>query len=74
MASNADLLAVDRQNRVSIQVKTTDASSQHSHSHALGFGYATNYLRDGKSVFNSKPSPLIADIVIGFFIGHTIRG
>ena len=27
--------------------------------------YATGYLRDGSPVFNSKDSPLIADVVIG---------
>lgn len=65
MASNADLLAVNRKHRVAIQVKTTDADKQHSHSEWLGFGYATGYLRDKKSIFNAKNSPLIADVVVG---------
>lgn len=65
MASNADLLAVNRKQRVSIQVKTTDAAKQHSHANWLGFGYSTGYLRDGKPVFNSKASPLIADVIVG---------
>lgn len=65
MASNADLLAINRHDRVSIQVKTTNAGKQHAHSHYLGFGYATGHLRDGSKVFNSKKSPLIADVVIG---------
>lgn len=65
MASNADLLAVNRENRISIQVKTTDSHKQHSHSQWLGFGYSTGYLRDGKAIFNSKLSPLIADVVVG---------
>lgn len=65
MASNADLMAVNREHRVSIQVKTTDAAKQHRHSQWLGFGYSTGYLRDGSSVFNSKRSPLIADVVVG---------
>jgi hypothetical protein len=65
MASNADLFAVNRRQRVSIQVKTTDASRRHSHSHSLGFGYSTSYLRDGLSIFNSKESPIIADVVVG---------
>ena len=65
MASNADLLAVNRQHRVSIQIKTTDSHKQHSHSQWLGFGYSTGYLRDKKPIFNSKESPLIADVVIG---------
>jgi hypothetical protein len=70
MASNADLLAVNRQRRVSIQVKTTDALKQHVKSHNeevagwLNFGYSTGYLSDGKSIFNSKKSPLIADVVV----------
>ncbi len=65
MASNADLLAVDQRHRVSIQVKTTDAGSGNSHSGSLGFGYASGYLRDRSPVFNSKESPLIADVVVG---------
>jgi hypothetical protein len=70
MASNADLLAVNHQRRVSIQVKTTNALTQHAtrgHEDAAGwlsFGYATGYLRDGKPIFNAKNSPLIADVVI----------
>lgn len=65
MASNADLLAVNRKQRVSIQVKTTDANGGHSHSKSLGFGYASGYLKEKTSIFNSKPSPLIADVVVG---------
>jgi hypothetical protein len=65
MASNADLLAVNRQRRVSIQVKTTDAHKQHSHSQWLQFGYSTGYLREKRSIFNAKASPLIADVVVG---------
>jgi len=64
MASNADLFAINREKRVSIQVKTTDSIKQNSRSQWLGFGYATNYL-SGKSIFNSKESPLIADVVVG---------
>jgi hypothetical protein len=64
MASNADLLAVNRRQRVSIQVKTTNGSD-HSHAHALMFGYAGGYLRDEATIFNSKQSPIIADVVIG---------
>src|SRR5580700_2724434 len=65
MASNADLLAINREKRVSIQVKTTNAEKQHSHYQWFGFGYSTGYLRDKKSIFNSKLSPLIADVIIG---------
>lgn len=65
MASNADLIAVNRKQRVSIQVKATDAAKQNSHSLWLGFGFATGYIRDKKPIFNSKRSPLIADVVIG---------
>jgi hypothetical protein len=67
MASNADLIAVNRQQRVSIQVKTTNAETQNKKGDSAGwlsFGYATGYLRDSKSIFNSKNSPLIADVVI----------
>ena len=65
MASNADLLAVNQRHRIAIQVKTTDADKDHSHSKWLGFGYSTGYVRDQKSIFNSKASPLIADVVVG---------
>lgn len=65
MASNADLLAVNRRHRVSIQVKTTDAHKQHSHSQWLGFGYSTGYLKNKKRIFNSKESPLVADVIVG---------
>ena len=65
MASNADLLAIKENCRVSLQVKTTNVKSKHSHSQSLSFGYATGYLRDGKPIFNSKPSPLVADVVVG---------
>lgn len=64
MASNSDILAINRKKRVSIQIKTTDAK-EHSHSKHLGFGFSTAYLKDGKPVFNSKKSPLIADVIIG---------
>ncbi|MGA9061490.1 MAG: hypothetical protein WB341_07470 [Terracidiphilus sp.] len=66
MASNADLIAVNRRRRVSIQVKTTSAETQHYGDVAgwLSFGYSTGYLRDKKPIFNAKNSPLIADIVI----------
>lgn len=53
MASNADLLAIDRRQRVAIQVKTTGAST------SLGFGYAAAYLSGGR-VFNGKESPASA--------------
>jgi hypothetical protein len=67
MASNADLLAVNKKRRVSIQVKTTDGEKRHSHSQWLQFGYSTGYLRDNKTVFNSKESPLIADVIVGVY-------
>lgn len=68
MASNADLIAIKGQHRVSVQVKTTNAETQHPVDDSAGwlsFGYATGYLRDSKPLFNSKNSPLIADVVIG---------
>ncbi len=64
MASNADLVAISREQRVCIQVKTTDSDKQHSHSQWLGFGYSTGYLKDGRRIFNSKDSPLQADVVV----------
>ena len=64
MAANADLLAMNREHRVSIQVKTTDADKQHSHAQWLGFGYSTGYLKDGNQIFNSKKSPLVADVIV----------
>jgi hypothetical protein len=64
-ATNADLLAVNREKRVSIQVKTTNAYRTHAHSYCIGFGYATGHLLNGHSIFNSKISPLISDLVVG---------
>jgi hypothetical protein len=64
MASNADLVAVNREKRVAIQVKTTNGKIQDLHSKWLTFGYSTSYLRDGYDIFNSKESPLIADVVV----------
>jgi hypothetical protein len=64
-AWNADLLAAKGLHRIALQVKTTRADNAHSHSDALGFGYSTGYLRDGKSVFNSKSGPLLADVIVG---------
>ena len=65
MAANADLLAIKGKHRISLQVKTTNAKSGHSFSHSLSFGYATGYLRNGESIFNSKPGPLWADVIVG---------
>ena len=70
MAVNADLFAVRRRDRVAIQVKTTKGEG-HSHAGFLGFGYATSHLKDGTPVFNSKDSPLVADVIVGV---HYIRG
>lgn len=63
-AWNADLLCAKGPYRVAIQVKATDADKGHGHSKSLGFGYATGFLRDKKTVFNSKSGPLIADVVV----------
>lgn len=69
MASNADLLAINRTRRVAIQVKTSDARGHGENIPIwLSFGYATSYLKDSKRktpIFNSKKSPLLADVVIG---------
>jgi hypothetical protein len=64
MAINADLFAVKQRLRVAIQVKTTKATG-HSHAGFIGFGYAANHLKEGHSIFNSKESPLVADIIVG---------
>ena len=64
MASNADLLSICREQRVCIQVKTTDSDKQHGHSQWLGFGYSTGYLKDGRRIFNSNDSPLLADVIV----------
>ena len=58
LASNADLLAIKGKYRASLQVKTPNAKSEHSHSQSLSFGYATGYLRDHEPIFNSKSGPL----------------
>ena len=69
MAANADIVALNRERRVSLQVKTTDAKTKHSHYNSVSFGYAAAYLREGKPIFNSKPSPLVADVVVGVNYG-----
>jgi len=70
-APNTDLLAVRGQQRVSIQVKTTSGAGSHSHSDCYHFGNASAFLRRGIPFFNSKVSPLIADIVVG--VNYTSR-
>ena len=67
MASNADLVAIKGVHRVSLQVKTANnATSKNPCSLSLAFGYyGTSYLHGSKPMFNSKPSPLVADIVVG---------
>jgi hypothetical protein len=65
MASNTDLLAIKKRRRISIQVKTTDLAKQRLTSEWLFFGYSTGYLRDRKRIFNSKESPLTADVIVG---------
>jgi hypothetical protein len=68
VSANVDIIAVKGQQKVAIQVK---AGSGWGHSHAkyLHLGRALSYLRDGKSVFNSKVSPLISDVVIAVVCG-----
>ncbi len=76
MASNADLLAINRRRRVALQVKTTNAATQYTGEVAgfLSFGYATGYLKDKQSIFNSKKSPLIADVVVAVsYHSHDVR-
>jgi hypothetical protein len=63
MAANADLLAVNRRQRVSVQVKTmTGGPGPRRH---IFLGYAGSYLSSGTRFFNAKKSPLIADVVVG---------
>jgi hypothetical protein len=64
-AANADLMAIKKDKRLSLQVKTTNAQSSHSHKHCLYFGYVKNWPESSSAIFNSKESPLIADIIIG---------
>lgn len=64
MAANADLLAIQKRVRISIQVKTTNATTKHSHWECLGFGYSTNYIKYNRQIFNTKDGPLIADVVV----------
>ena len=59
LAANADLLAVNKKSRVSLQVKTTTESNN------FYFGHTTAYGRDPKRLFNSKDSPLEADVIVG---------
>lgn len=78
MAANADIIAIKRHQKVSIQVKTTDAITRHTHSNTFGFGRADGYLntRETETVtpfFNSRESPLIADIIIGVLYGANTR-
>ena len=65
LASNADLPAIKEECHISLQVKTTNAKSEHGFSHSLSFGYATGCLRNRKSIFNSKKGPLLADVIVG---------
>ena len=64
MAANADLLAINKAKRISIQVKTTNAAKKHVHSDHIGLGFTSDKSLDGGPVFNSKASPLIADVVV----------
>ena len=59
LESNADLVAIKGMHRVSLQVKTTNESNN------FQFGWSTAYCRDPKRLFNSKDSPLEADVVVG---------
>jgi hypothetical protein len=62
-AVNADVIAVREKLRVSIQVKATKGFG-HSHASDLGFGYSSDFL-EGGTVFNGKPGPFVADVVVG---------
>ena len=75
MASNADLVAIKGMHRVSLQVTTANnATSDNPSSLSLAFGYyGTSYLHGSKPMFNPKPSPLVADIVVGVSYGASPR-
>ena len=75
MASNADLVAIRGMHRVSLQVKTANnVTSENPDSLSLTFGYyGTGYLHGSKPMFNSKTSPLVADIVVGVSYGTSSR-
>jgi hypothetical protein len=64
MASNADLLAINRLKRVAIQVKATSGTG-HAHASDIFLGYAGKHLSAGTALFNSKDTPLLADVVVG---------
>ena len=64
-AANADMIALKKRHRVALQVKTTNAYNRHSHSDYLHMGYATDFLEKKRSIFNSKESPIMTDIVVG---------
>ena len=75
MASNADLVAIKGLHRVSLQVKTANnATSASTRSLSVAFGYyGTGYVHGAKLMFNSKPSPLVVDIVVGVSYGASPR-
>jgi len=65
MAANADLIALKKSQRINIQVKTTQEAGSFS------FGYAQSFLNNGTPFFNSKSSPIIADVVVGVMYNST---
>lgn len=69
VSANVDIIAIKGQHKVAIQVKAGKGWG-HSHAKYLHLGRALSYLRDGKGVFNTKESPLIADVVIGVVCGQ----
>ena len=75
LASNADLVAIKGMHCVSLQVKTANnPRSENPHSLSLAFGYyGPKYLDRSKPMFNSKPSPLVADIIVGVSYGVSPR-
>ena len=86
LASNADLVAIKGMHRVSLQVKTANnPRSENPHSLSLAFGYyGPKYLCrcrppcssnccHSKPMFNSKLSPLVADIIVGVSYGVSPR-
>ena len=58
-AMNGDLIAVRRDTKAIIQVKTNTSQSNRGF-----FGYATKYLTHGEPFFNAKPGPIVADFLV----------
>ena len=65
-ASNADIraLSLDGARRVCLKAQVSDADIK-NRGGSIFFGKSGNYLLGSRSIFNSKPGSVIADIVVG---------